>query len=73
MDKKESKFKELAAKRVNKAIDTLRLVGNLSNSNNYSYSNEDVKKILSTIDLEVKNLKLRFLNETKRQDNKFTL
>ena len=73
MDKKENKFKELAAKRVNKVIDTLRLVGNLSNSNNYSYSNEDVKKILLTIDLEVKNLKLRFLNETKRQNNKFTL
>ena len=34
---KERKFKELAEKRVNRALDSIRLIGNLSNRQNYSY------------------------------------
>ena len=42
---KREKFIELANKRVNKAINAVRLVGNLSNKSNYDYTSDDIKKI----------------------------
>lgn len=46
MEEKEIKFKELAEKRVNNAIKNIQLIGNLSNTRAYSYTEEDVKKFL---------------------------
>ena len=40
MSAKEVKFVELANKRVNKAIKDIRLIANLGNKGNYSYSEE---------------------------------
>ena len=40
------KFKELAEKRVNRAIKDLQLIGNLANKSNYSYTEADAKKSL---------------------------
>jgi hypothetical protein len=58
-DKRE-RFVALAEKRVMRAIKDLRLVGNLANRNNYSYSDQDVQKILAVLDQEMKLLKNRF-------------
>lgn len=55
-----TKFVELAEKRVSRAIKDIRLVGNLSNKSNYSYTSEDVRKIIKALDGEVKKLKQRF-------------
>jgi ABC-type Fe3+-hydroxamate transport system substrate-binding protein len=55
-----AKFVELAEKRVSRAIKDIRLIGNLSNKSNYSYTDEDVKKIVKALDAEVKRLKQRF-------------
>jgi len=55
-----AKFVELAEKRVVRAIKDIRLIGNLSNKSNYSYTDEDVRKIISTLDKEIKNLRHRF-------------
>jgi hypothetical protein len=54
------KFIELAEKRVTRAIKDIRLIGNLSNKSNYSYTDEDVKKIIGALDKEIRNLKQRF-------------
>lgn len=54
------KFVELAEKRVSRAIKDIRLVGNLSNKSNYSYTDEDVKKIIRALRNEVDALKGRF-------------
>ena len=43
-NKDRAKFVELAEKRVTRAIKDLRLISNLSNRSNYSYSEEDVQK-----------------------------
>lgn len=59
-EKDRSKFVELAEKRVSKAIKDIRLIGNLSNKSNYSYTDEDVRKIIRALDSEVKKLKQRF-------------
>ena len=54
------KFIELAEKRVNNLLLSIRLVKNLSNKNNYIYTDEDVVKITMTIDEAVKDLKNEF-------------
>lgn len=54
------KFIEIAEKRVNKAIKSLRLIGNLSNKSNYKYEAEDAQKILKVLDKELRDVKNRF-------------
>lgn len=68
---KEQRFKRIASKRTEKALDALRKLGNCSNRGIYSYSHEDVSKIFSAVDSEVKRIKLFFNNKAK--SNKFTL
>ncbi|MCG8068123.1 MAG: hypothetical protein JAY84_09670 [Candidatus Thiodiazotropha taylori] len=58
--KSRSKFVELAEKRVSRAIKDIRLIGNLSNKSNYSYSEDDVKKIIKALRSEIDALKSRF-------------
>ena len=60
MSKNRERFVRLAESRVTKAIKAMRLVGNLSNKNNYSYTNEDVQKITSALERELRNLRRRF-------------
>lgn len=62
--KNRQKFVELAEKRVSRAIKDIRLVGNLSNRSNYSYTDEDVKKIVKALRFEVEALKSRFESAT---------
>lgn len=57
---KAGKFKELAEKRVTRAIKTLRLISNLADKKNYEYSHEQVEKLLSVLNTELRNLKRRF-------------
>jgi len=70
---KREKFVELAEKRVTRTINDMRLVGNLSNKNNYSYTNSDVKKIISTLEQEVRNLRTKFLESDTRNTIEFKL
>ena len=67
------KFKELAEKRVNKAINLIRLVGNLSNSNNYSYSKDDVTKVMSAMEEEIQTVKKKFAIELRKKENTFKI
>jgi transcription elongation GreA/GreB family factor len=66
--KSRTKFVELAEKRVSKAIKDIRLIGNLSNRSNYSYTEEDVRKIVKALKDEIDALKARF--EAKGSDSK---
>lgn len=60
MRNKRSRFVELAQSRVTKTTQMLRLIGNLSNPNNYAYSEEDANKIFSALESELKLLKAKF-------------
>jgi hypothetical protein len=74
MRDKRSRFVELAEARVTRATQQLRLIGNLSNLNNYTYSETDAQKILATLDGEVKLLKAKFQTALmKRQKDEFKL
>lgn len=54
------RFVRLAEKRVNRTVKDIRLIGNLSNRNNYSYSEKDVDRIFRTLDQELKASRARF-------------
>lgn len=67
MRDKRDRFVELAEARVTRATEQLRLIGNLSNLNNYTYSEADVQKILGTLDGEMKLLKAKFQTALKKR------
>jgi hypothetical protein len=54
------KFVELAEKRVNKALKDIKLIGNLSNRSNYSYTEQDVKKITAALKKALEEMRARF-------------
>ncbi len=69
---KESRFVRIAEARTNKIINMIRLLGNCSNKRNYTYTEEEVKKIFSAIENEIKIAKSKFL-DTDTIDKKFRL
>ena len=73
MTEREIKFKKLAEKRVNNAIKQLKLVGNLSNKSNYNYTDEQAKKIIKVLSLELNELKMRFKVNRKKESKGFTV
>tara|TARA_Y100000816_G_scaffold284466_1_gene262673 strand:- start:43 stop:276 length:234 start_codon:yes stop_codon:yes gene_type:complete len=66
------KFIELAEKRVNRVLNDIKLISNLSNRSNYEYSNKQAMKIIRVIDEEVKRMKMQF-NKNIKKDKKFKL
>ena len=60
METKNEKFVRIAEARTNKIIDMIRLLGNCSNKAAYDYSKEDIKKIFTAIDNELKAAKAKF-------------
>ena len=46
---REQKFKRLAPKRLENAVKSLRLIGNLSNKSHYLYSKDDANLIIKTL------------------------
>ena len=60
METKRDRFVRLAEARTNKTIDMIRLISNLSNRNNYDYSDSDVQKIFNAIEKELKLAKAKF-------------
>lgn len=69
---KREKFVRIAEARTNKIIDMLRLLGNCSNKSNYEYGEEDVKKIFTALEKEMKNAKNRFSGGDSTEE-RFTL
>ena len=64
---KAEKFQRLANLRTNLIIDGLRKLGSLSNNNRYDYSEDEAKRIVSTIEEAVADAKSRFLGQTRRE------
>ena len=67
------KFVDLAEKRVNRAIGQIKLVGNLSNRSNYSYTDEDVTKIHRALKKALDEMRARFDSKGAESDNRFKL
>jgi hypothetical protein len=60
MSTKRDNFIRLAEGRVTRAIDSIRVIGNLSNRSNYDYKEEDSKRIIDALQSEINALKLQF-------------
>lgn len=71
MDEKQVKFRELAEKRVNNTIKGIQLIGNLSNTRAYSYTEEEVKKIFKTLKEEISLAEVKFKSKGKNNNFKF--
>jgi hypothetical protein len=70
---KRSKFVQLANQRVTKALDQIRLVGNLSNRSAYEFTEDDVKKIVKALQRSVDSMKSRFSESGATSDQAFNL
>ena len=56
----EQRFKRIAEVRTNAVLDRLRILGNLSNRQMYSYSGEDIEKIFTAIKRQVREVEAKF-------------
>ena len=67
------KFVDLAEKRVNKAIGQIRLISNLSNRSNYSYTEADAAKIYRALKKSLDEMKALFESKGANSNNTFKL
>ena len=61
------RFKRLASKRTNDILEKIRILGNCYNKSSYEYTEEEVNKIFSEIDKQVKLTKAKFLAGRKER------
>lgn len=66
---KHSKFKRLAKLRGERILKDLSLLGNLSNRNNYEYTEAEVKAVFSVLEEEMRIVKYKFVQNQKRGIN----
>ncbi|MEX2165084.1 MAG: hypothetical protein WD823_12700 [Sulfuricaulis sp.] len=64
---------ELATKRVNRAINDIRLIGNLSNRSAYEYGEEDSRKIIRALQRELDSIRAKFAGGGSGGETEFTL
>lgn len=61
------RFERIATKRVNRILNDLRLLGNLSNKSSYDYFDEEINKVFSAIDFQLRIVKARFMGRGKKE------
>lgn len=71
-ESKHDKFVRIVEARTNKAGEMIRLIGNCANTGTYEYSEEEVKKIFTYLERELKNARNKF-NGAETEDGKFSL
>lgn len=60
-ESRRERFKRVAAKRTNDILEKIRILGNCSNKSSYDYAEEEINKIFSEIDKQLKLTKTKFL------------
>jgi len=60
-ESRRERFKRVAVKRTNEILEKIRILGNCSNKSSYEYTEEEVNKIFSEIDRQLKLTKGKFL------------
>ena len=69
----DERFKRLAEQRVNVIVDKLRLLGQLSNRRNYTYTEQQVDKIFRTLKTELRDTQAKFGAKDKQETRRFQL
>ena len=62
-ESKKEKFYRLGSSRMNAALEKIRLLENLSSKNNYEYTENDVKKMISALRQAVDSVEKAFKNK----------
>ncbi len=73
MRDRRERFVALAEARTDKALNAIRLLGNLSNRSNYEYTEADVAQIIRALEAEVKAVKVRFTDASAGRERTFRL
>jgi len=71
-NEKLEKFERLAQKRVSEVMNRLRLIGNLSDKRNYSFTGEHIKEMFDAIESELRVAKSRFKSDTAEGQSEFS-
>lgn len=70
---KRENFKRIATNRVNKIIDLISKLQNLSNSSFYEYTDDQINQIFDAIQKELNKQRQKFENDSKRGKKRFEL
>jgi aspartate carbamoyltransferase regulatory subunit len=65
---KRQRFEKVASNRVQRILDTLSLLQNCSNRNNYEYDEKDVDLMFAEITKKLKETKSAYCNEIYKSD-----
>lgn len=71
--RKREKFRELAEKRTNRALDAISKIGNLSNRQSYEWEDGEVRKVIKALKEAVSEVENRFASPKGKADAKFKL
>jgi hypothetical protein len=55
------RFRRIASKRTNEIIEKIRILGNCANKSSYEYTEEEINKIFSELEKQIKFTKTKFL------------
>lgn len=67
MENRRERFKRLASKRTTNILNQLRVLSNLSDRNNYDYTDEDVKKVFNAIEDQLRIVKAKFQSRIRKE------
>lgn len=67
MESRNERFKRIANRRTNNILNQIRLLGNLSNKSTYEYSDDEVNKIFSAVEAQLRIAKTLFNRKRKRK------
>lgn len=70
---KQDNFKRIADNRVNKIVDLISKLHNLSNTSFYEYTEEQIEEIFSVIQNELDKQRQLFTNDKKKEHKKVEL
>ena len=70
---KREKFRDLAEKRTNRALDAISRIGNLSNRQLYEWEDGEVRKVIKALKDAVSEVENRFASPKGKSDAKFKL
>jgi hypothetical protein len=73
MSEKHEKFRELAEARTDRALDSIRKIGNLSNRQLYEWDEGEVRKIIKALRDAVADVEARFASPRGKASAKFKL
>jgi len=73
MNKRRDRFIKVGERRVNNALKSITLIGNLANKSNYEYSPNEVKKIEKALKTELDNTMDKFHNSNGASKKGFSL